>query len=152
MGKSALHRDFSWPFLCAGKSNAPTAALPLPTLLCPQPHSLSHPLALKQVIIQTMQSEQATGNDALLPRCLRRDFSGLLALWGHVCWKPLRYKRIHILCISFMRCVPSKSAGSGTSEALPWADCQLGQGQCVTWGGEGMLSQPNWTARCMLAT
>lgn len=100
-------------------------------LVFAQPCCLWDRLVLKQMIIQTMQSEQATGNNALLPRCLHRYFCGLLALWCQVCWKPLTYKRLYIFYISFTWCVPSKSAGSSISEALLWPYCQLDQGQCV---------------------
>lgn len=116
----SLHRKVKRAHICTLSSYP---------LLCPQPCCLLDRLVLKQMIIQTMQSEQATGNNALLPQCLHRYFSSLLALWCQVCWKPLTYKRLYIFYISFTQCVPSKSAGSSISEALLWAYCQLGQGQ-----------------------
>lgn len=118
----SLHREVKRAHICTLPSHPPA---------CPQPCSLLDRLVLEQMILQTMQSEQATGNDAFLPRCLHRYFSGLLALWCQVCWKPLTYKRLYIFYISFTRCAPSKSAGSSISEAFLWAYCQLGQGQRV---------------------
>lgn len=105
----SLHREVKKAHICTLSSYA---------LVCPQPCCLLDRLALKQMIIQTRQSVQATGNDALLPQCLHRYFSGLLALWCQVCWKPPMYKRLYIFYISFTRCVPSKSEGSSISKAL----------------------------------
>lgn len=66
------------------------------------------------MIIRTVQPEQATGS-AALPCRLRRYFRALPAPWCQVCWKPLLYKGLYRLYISFPCCVPSTSARGSIS-------------------------------------
>lgn len=128
-----LHREVKKAHICTLSSYP---------LVCPQPCCLLDRPALKQMIIQTWQSVQATGNDALLPRCLCRYFSGLLALWCQVCWKPLMYKQLYIFYISFTRRVPSKSVGSSISEAL--RELTANWARANVWPREGRGCWASW--------
>lgn len=73
----------------------------------------------------------------------------LPAPWCQVCWKPPCH--CHRFYISFPRCVPSTSAGGSISRlsyepTASWARANTGIPR--TWRREGMLGQPNSTARC----